>query len=37
LQSITNAGSQVVNQPYTAGKPLLLKAGTFQIVDFGEL
>ena len=35
LQIIANAGSRVVNQPYAAAKPLLLKAGTFQIVDFG--
>jgi len=35
LQTITNANAQAVNQPYTAAKPLTLKAGTFQIVDFG--
>jgi alpha-L-rhamnosidase len=35
LQTFPNATSTTVNQPYAATKPLPVKAGTFQIVDFG--
>ena len=35
LQTIANASTRVVDQPYAAAKPLPLAAGTFQIVDFG--
>ncbi|MGO8676928.1 MAG: hypothetical protein ACLQVX_13780 [Limisphaerales bacterium] len=35
LQTIANAGSQAVNQPYAPAQPFLLRAGAFQIVDFG--
>jgi len=35
LQTVANATSVMVNQPYIAAKPLAVKAGTFQIVDFG--
>jgi alpha-L-rhamnosidase len=35
LQTIANASNKAIDQPYAAARPLLLKAGTFQIVDFG--
>ena len=35
LQTIANASSHELNQPYSAAKALLVKAGAFQIVDFG--
>ena len=35
LQTVGSAALQAVNQPYAAAQPLPVKAGTFQIVDFG--
>ena len=35
LQTVANASLRAVNQPYATAKPLPVKAGSFQIVDFG--
>jgi alpha-L-rhamnosidase len=35
LQTVANDTTRPVGQPYAASQPLALKAGTFQIVDFG--
>jgi alpha-L-rhamnosidase len=35
LQGVGNATTQAVNQPYATDAPLTLKAGSYQILDFG--
>jgi alpha-L-rhamnosidase len=35
LQTVASVNARLANQPYVATEPLPVKAGTFQIVDFG--